>query len=234
MAGWSKHLCPIQIGMDPRIIDPRTGHIKQYFSETFGSDGGSGALKGYDGWQGVAILGSGANFGRPNMEFYEAMCPYVVTRYEVLPDWEGAGEFRGGPGTFVELVAYTAEGAPSLIMTGNSDGTRFPVPGAAGGQDAPKAEMYLEAVDGTKRVLRTMVTVPIFPGEKCFTRAAGGGGWGNPLNRDPKRVQNDVIEGLVSLQRARNVYGVVINPDTFEVDYRATEDLRKELKAKKT
>lgn len=232
MAGWSKHLCPIQIGMDPRIVDPRTGHIKQYFSETFGSDGGSGALKGFDGWQGVAILGSGANFGRPNMEFYEAMCPYVVTKYEVLPDWEGAGEYRGGPGTFVELVAHTAEGAPSLIMTGNSDGTRFPVPGTAGGQDAPKAEMYLEAVDGTQRVLRTMETVPIFPGEKCFTRAAGGGGWGNPLNRDPVRVQNDVIEGLVSVRRARNVYGVVINPDSFEIDAMATEVLRKELKEK--
>ena len=229
MAGYSKHLCPIQIGMDPRITDPRTGHIKQYFSETFGSDGGAGALKGFDGWQGVAILGSAANFGRPNIEFYEGSCPYVVTRYEILPDWEGAGEFRGGPGTLVEIVAYTAEGAPSLIMTGNSDGTRFPVPGTAGGQDAPKPEMFLEAVDGTKRVLRTMVTVPIFPGEKCITKATGGGGWGNPLRRDPKRVQNDVIEGLVSLQRARNVYGVVINPDTFEVDYGATEDLRKEL-----
>ena len=53
---------PDTIGMDPRIIDPRTGHIKQYLSETFGSDGGSGALKGFDGWQGVAILGSGGNF----------------------------------------------------------------------------------------------------------------------------------------------------------------------------
>ncbi len=232
MAGWSKHLCPIQLGMDPRIVDPRTGHIKQYWSETFGSDGGSGALKGYDGWQGVAILGSGANFGRPNMEFYEATCPYLVTKYEILPDWEGAGEFRGGPGTFVELVAYTAEGAPSLIMTGNSDGTRFTVPGAAGGQDGPKAEMYLEAVDGTRRVLRTMTTVPIFPGEKCASRAAGGGGWGNPLNRDPQRVQNDVIEGLVSLQRARDVYGVVFYPETFEVDAAATDALRKAMKAK--
>ena len=232
MAGWSKHLCPIQIGMDPRIVDPRTNHIKQYFSETFASDGGSGALKGYDGWQGVAILGSGANFGRPNMEFYECMCPYVVTRYEVLPDWEGAGEFRGGPGTLVEIVAYTAEGAPSLIMTGNSDGTRFPVPGASGGRNAPQAEMHLVAVDGTERVLRTMVTVPIFPGERCISKAPGGGGWGNPLDRDPQRVQNDVVEGLVSLDRARNVYGVVISPDDLKVDYLATEELRRELKAK--
>jgi N-methylhydantoinase A/oxoprolinase/acetone carboxylase beta subunit/N-methylhydantoinase B/oxoprolinase/acetone carboxylase alpha subunit len=233
MAGWSKHLCPIQIGMDPRVIDPRTGHIRQYFSETFASDGGSGALKGYDGWQGVAILGSGANFGRPNMEFYEATCPYVVTRYEVLPDYEGAGEFRGGPGTLVELVAYTAEDAPSFLMTGNSDGTRFKTPGVAGGQDAPQAEMYVEAVDGTRRVLRTMVTVPIFPGEKCITKAPGGGGWGSPLNRDVRKVQKDVAEGLVSLGRARDVYGVVLDPETLEIQLEATEELRKELKTRR-
>lgn len=230
MAGWSKHLCPIQIGMDPRVIDPRTDHIKQYFAETFASDGGSGALKGFDGWQGVAILGSGANFGRPNMEFYEATCPYVVTRYEVLPDWEGAGEFRGGPGTLVELVANTAPGAPTFIMTGNSDGTRFATPGVAGGQDAPMSEMYIEGVDGTRRTLRTMVTVPISPEEKVVTKASGGGGWGNPLNREVQRVQNDVVEGLVSIERARNIYGVVINPETLEIQYEATENLRRELR----
>jgi N-methylhydantoinase A/oxoprolinase/acetone carboxylase beta subunit/N-methylhydantoinase B/oxoprolinase/acetone carboxylase alpha subunit len=232
MAGWSKHICPIQIGMDPGIIDPRTGHIRQYFSETFASDGGSGALKGYDGWQGVAILGSGGNFARPNIEFYESTCPYLVTRYEVLQDCEGAGEFRGGPGTLVELVAHVAEGAPSYIMTGNSDGTKYTVPGVTGGQDAPKAEMWIEAVDGTRRELRTMVTVPIFPGEKVVTRAPGGGGWGNPLDRDVRKVQNDVVDGLVSIERAKNVYGVVLDPGTFEIKYQATQDLRKALKEK--
>ena len=232
MGGWSRHLCPIQIGMDPRITDPRTGHIRQYFSETFVSDGGSGALKGFDGWQGVGILGSGGNFLRPNMEFYEATCPYVVNRYEVLPDSEGAGEFRGGPGTFVELIAYIAEGAPSFLMTGNSDGTRSIVPGVVGGFDAPQAEMEIIAVDGASRPLRTMVTVPIFPGERVVSRAPGGGGWGDPLNRDVLKVQEDVVEGIISIERARNTYGVVLDPKTLEVNQGETEKLRSELKAK--
>jgi N-methylhydantoinase B len=79
-----------------------------------------------------------------------------------------------------------------------------------------------------------MANEPVFPGEICYTKCSGGGGWGNPLDRDVKRVQDDVIDGLVSLQRARDVYGVIINPNTFEVKYEATEKLRKELKIKQS
>jgi hypothetical protein len=53
----------------------------------------------------------------------------------------GRGEFRGGPGTLVEFVAYTEPGVPSFLMTGNSDGTRFAPPGVAGGWDAPLLEI---------------------------------------------------------------------------------------------
>ncbi len=63
-----------------------------------------------------------------------------VTHYEILKDWEGAGEFRGSPGTYTELQANTAEGAPAFLMTGNSDGMFFPLPGcrAAGRGPAPR------------------------------------------------------------------------------------------------
>lgn len=234
MAGWAKHLCPINIGMDPRVIDPRTGHAKQYFAETFASDSGSGAVKGFDGWQGIAMQGAAGNFMKPNIEVFELSVPYRVLNYDVLKDWEGAGEFRGSPGTYVEFIADTAEGAPSFLMTGNSDGMAFPPPGVEGGGTAPLVEMYIESTDGKRRILRTMSNVPIFPREKCITRTSGGGGWGNPLNRDVKRVQDDVIDGLVSVERAKDVYGVVLDPKTFEVNYEATEKLRKELKAKKS
>jgi N-methylhydantoinase B len=60
--------------------------------------------------------------------------------------------------------------------------------------------------------------------------AAGGGGYGDPLERDPEIVEKDVIEGYVSLERAREDYGVVINPKTMKIDSAATEDLRKSLK----
>lgn len=67
---------------------------------------------------------------RPNIENYELEVPFRVIHYEVLEDWEGAGEFRGSPGTHVVFVADTVEGVTSYLMTGNSDG--LPRPGVAG------------------------------------------------------------------------------------------------------
>jgi N-methylhydantoinase B len=230
MAAWSKHLCPINIGTRPDVIDPRTRHARNYFTETFGSDGGSGAVKGHDGWLGVGFQSACANLVRPNVEFFEASCPYLVTHYEVLQDWEGAGEFRGSPGSYVRFVAHTQPGAPSLLMTGNSDGQRSPPAGVTGGEKGRNAEMEIVAPDGKRRVLRTFVTEPILPGEACETRNSGGGGWGDPLNREPGRVREDVRNGFVSVARARDIYGVVIDAAGLNVDLAATQRRRAELK----
>ena len=233
MAAWSKHLCPINIGTMPDVIDPRTGHPRNYFTETFGSDGGSGAVKGHDGWLGVGFQSACANLVRPNVEFFEASCPYLVTHYEVLMDWEGAGEFRGSPGSYVRFVARTQPGAMSLLMTGNSDGQRCPPAGVAGGLDGPLAQMTLTAPDGQQRLLRTFVTQPIFPGEACDTRNAGGGGWGDPLDREPQRVLKDVRDGFVSEDRARDVYGVILNTRDWVVDDTATRTQRAGLRLRR-
>jgi len=230
MAGWSRHLCPINIGVEAEKIDPRTGHARQYFTESFGSDGGSGGVKGFDGWQGAAWQGTVGCLVRPNIEFFENSSPYLVTHYEVLEDMEGAGEFRGAPGSHVTFIARTSPKDLAFLMTGNSDGEIISPPGVAGGQAAPLATMEIASVDGDKRILRTFANEPIRPGEICITRNSGGGGWGDPLNRDVGRVRDDVMNGLVSLQRAKDVYGVVIDSESFEVDEMATEQLRSELR----
>jgi N-methylhydantoinase B len=67
---------------------------------------------------------------------------------------------------------------------------------------------------------------PISEGDILRCYACGGGGYGDPLERDPRLVREDVMEGLVSVQRAREVYGVVINPKTYEVDDKETHKLR--------
>lgn len=230
MAPWSKHLCPINIGQLPDVIDPRTGQQRNYFTETFGSDGGSGAVKGFDGWLGVGFQSACGNLVRPNVEFFEASCPYVVTHYEVAPDFEGAGEFRGSPGSYVRFVAHTKAGAMSLLMTGNSDGQRCAPAGVSGGQNAHLAEMEIISPDGKRRPLRTFVTIPIFPGEACESRNSGGGGWGNPLNRNPQRVVDDVRAGFISAQRARDVYGVEVDAVSWTFDAGATAKLRARLR----
>ena len=63
-------------------------------------------------------------------------------------------------------------------------------------------------------------------GDKLITRAGGGAGVGNPEERDPEAVRMDVKNELVSINMARDVYKVVLNPDTLEIDYKATQDLR--------
>lgn len=235
MGGWCRHFCPIVIGMDPRMTDPRTGTIKQYFAETFASDGSGGAMKGFDGWQGVGNYRFVGCLVRPDMEVFESQVPYWVRRYELLTDWEGAGEFRGGPGVYVEMACNSdlPPEAPTLAQTGNSDGMRFAPKGAAGGGDGRLNEMWIVSPGtGESRILPTMGLDHIKPGEIVYHRASGGGGWGDPLNRHAERVHEDVLEGLVSFERAREVYGVVLDPETLEVQHAATEKLRTELKTK--
>lgn len=234
--GFSRHACPINVGMDLDEIDPRTRSVKQYMAETFASDGSGGAMKGFDGWPGVgpgSFLGS---FMRPDIERFESEVPFKVLRYEFVTDAEGAGEYRGGPGIFVEMVSDVKPGHPSFLMTGNSDGMVVAARGSTG-EELAKLQMWIESPDGSTRTLRTMVNEPVFPGEVVLSRSPGGGGWGDPLDRDPGRVWEDVIDGLVSPKRAHDVYGVVVGPegcppDEMELDVAATERLRKERREK--
>ena len=85
-------------------------------------------------------------------------------------------------------------------------------------------------------IFRTLDMGEMFPGDLLITHAPGGAGWGNSLNRNPERVREDVRDGFVSINRARDVYGVVFkangmrDPRTLEIDDEATEKLRKEKK----
>jgi N-methylhydantoinase B len=232
--GFSRHACPINFGMDLDEIDPRTGSVKQYMAETFASDGSGGAMKGFDGWPGVgpgSFLGS---FMRPDIEHFESEVPFRVMRYEFMTDAEGPGEYRGGPGVYVEMVSDVKPGHPSFLMTGNCDGMVVPARGSTG-EELALLEMWVESPDGSTRTLRTMANEPVYAGEVCKSKSPGGGGWGDPLDRDPRRVWADVVDGLVTPQRARQVYGVVLGPegravDDLELDEVATERLRKERK----
>ncbi len=232
MGAFPRHLCPIVIGMDPDVTDPRTGTIKQYFAESFASDGSGGAMNGYDGWTGVAWFPAVGNIVRPDIEIFESQVPFRIPEYRLMQDWEGAGEYRGGPGIYVEMVADTKPGAPAILMTGNSDGQVVPPEGAVGGM-LPKAEMWIESPNGDTRILRTMANEPVCPAEVVYTKCPGGGGWGDPLARDPQKVRDDVVDGIVTIERARDVYGVVLDPRTLDLDEKATRQLRKKDRAKK-
>jgi N-methylhydantoinase B len=117
-------------------------------------------------------------------------------------------------------------------MTGNSDGEKFGALGLLGGTEGKKHKLGI--LRGGKKVkLRTNDIQYIKPGDMIWTRSGGGGGIGNPIDREVEQVQWDVLNEYISVKKARKTYGVVIDSETLEVDHEATTRLRKRLKAGK-
>ena len=98
----------------------------------------------------------------------------------------------------------------------------------------------LRAGKKEKEIIKAIDLYEIFQGDILYTKCYGGGGWGYPLNRDPDKVKFNAMEGLVTFDRARGIYGVVLtqtdkdNPETINVDYEATKRLREKMQSPKT
>lgn len=116
-------------------------------------------------------------------------------------------------------------------MTGNSDGSRFGALGFLGGTTGKKHKLGILR-KGKKVTLRTMDVQYLRPGDIIWSRSGGGGGIGYPFERDVEKVREDVRNEYISGKRARSVYGVILDPETFEVDYAATAKLRKRMSRK--
>ena len=129
-----------------------------------------------------------------------------------------------------EFLRVSADVTQAAVLDG--DGAVVAAVGSTGVPLA-KLDMWVESTDGSSHVLRTMSNEPVFAGEVVLAKAPGGGGWGDPLDRDPHKVWEDVVDGLITPGRARKVYGVVLGPegrpaDELELDEAATAKLRKE------
>ena len=104
--------------------------------------------------------------------------------------------------------------------------------GILGGKPGACSEKWLVRADGEREPLPSKVDhVQVRAGDRIVFRTAGGGGWGDPLERDPRKVRNDVARKLLTADAAREHYGVVVTGEPFDIDAHATEDLRGELKA---
>jgi N-methylhydantoinase A/oxoprolinase/acetone carboxylase beta subunit/N-methylhydantoinase B/oxoprolinase/acetone carboxylase alpha subunit len=180
--------------------------------------GGMGARPTKDGLSATAYP-SGL-FGTP-VEIAESTAPVTIHRRELICDSGGAGEYRGGLGQFIELES--SENESILLFTG-VERTRYPARGRDGGQQGSVGRISLRS--GPKLAGKGEQVIPA--GDLLYWETPGGGGDGNPLQRDADTVALDVRLGLVSKLAALDIYGIVLHDDG-SVDARATEVQRTKL-----
>jgi N-methylhydantoinase B len=163
---------------------------------------------------------------RDSVEIDEQKYPIRIKEVRVRADSEGAGRRRGAPGT---RVVYGPKRDP-MTAAYVTDGYHHPPRGTRGGGTAAASIAFKVAADGAEHELDPITQVVLEPGELLGHLLSGGGGYGNPLGREPERVRADVLAGFVSVERARDVYGVAFSSavidDSLEVDERETGRLR--------
>lgn len=203
--------------LNVRTVDNRTG--RRLMANLDPITGGGGAIAIRDGTD-----GSGANFSflkNTPVEINEAEVPVKILRYGLACDSGGAGRWRGGAGTSLEFEVT----APDTVVTArNRDRTRFTPWGSCGGGAGKPSSFILNPGTNRERVLGNTDVVTVQPGDVVRITSAGAGGWGDPLDREPERVLADVRRGLVSPEKARSEYGVVLKDGA--VDEEATSALR--------
>ena len=200
-------------------VDPRSGVLYNYI-ETYA--GGQGAMHDLDGMD--AIQNHMTNTRNAPVEAIEAAYPLLVERYGLLPDSEGAGRYRGGVGLTRVLRVLGAD----VKLTLSSDRAKVAPWGLFDGLPASPSRSAVVEPDGNTAPLPSKVTTTVESGRVIVTETPGGGGWGDPRTRDPEAVRSDVVEGLVSRERAKEVYRVALKPGSLEVDREATTRLRGE------
>ena len=234
---FSRHYSVDVAGRLP-IKDPRTGTDIEYFGAPFVEEGGSGAVEGYDGWDGMCGTVLAGVIKHGSVEVCENVMPFHWEQMNLAQDMEGPGQWIGARGSVGIRHCTSPEGATTLLMAGDASGTFFPPAGSNGAPYAPTGNIYMKrGGQKEKEFFPTMCMKPMFPGDILYTECMGGGGYGNPLDRDPEKIRLDVRDEYISVERARNVYGVVIdpksltdNPEDVAVDIKATEMLRKKLR----
>jgi N-methylhydantoinase B len=192
---------------------------------------GAGATPQQDGWH---ACGPECCFGAltsGDVELLEYSYPIIIHRYSLMTDSGGAGKFRGGSGTAWEVEPLDKE--MTFITFG--EGRRIPAVGAAGARsklvDSKVGRLELKR-GGATEVIKKNVIEKLLPGETVTNMNPGGGGYGDPRQRPVEKVVWDVKNGLVSIEGAREDYGVVIkDPQSLEVDRVETDRLRAMAKA---
>jgi N-methylhydantoinase B len=197
--------------------DPRTG--RPYVRTTFDYDGSAGGTAGYDGPTGPVFQ---AITLRSNVEEAEVRFPWKLLSLEAVPDFMGAGRWRGGGGVDWRAVN---EGTAGIMASGSSDGDVTLPKGVLGGHDSPICRTFIQR-DGELIRVKPHRMQELQPGDVVIKLSSGGAGVGDPRERDPLAVQLDVRNEFVTLEAAEKIYGVALDQVTLEIDEERTAALR--------
>jgi N-methylhydantoinase B len=202
--------------------NPRTGKpfaVIHHFGK-----GGSGATLGFDGWDHLSPVASMGGSRTPDPELFESRSPHFILHYELRPDSAGPGRWRGGHGAHYR-VRFTAD-SMAIVLEPSAISPETTAAGFRGGQPGPLASAHIERPNGDLVKVESPLLFQPQPGDILDLQSTGGGGYGHPFERPPESVLDDVIAGLLSIDRASSAYGVVIDPATASLDLEATRLLR--------
>jgi N-methylhydantoinase B len=192
-------------GRDPRRAD-------QPFLYVMPHAGGWGGFEGGDGQDGL-INNVNGGFKDYPVEVFETKYPALITDYGFRQDTGGAGRFRGGCGIYRR---HKLEADSSIYLWFERSVT--PAWGLFGGRDAVGPDVVVNEGREDERHMLKVNAHPVAGGGVVELRTGGGGGFGDPLERDPERVREDVLDGYVSIEAAAREYGVVLDPETLEIN----------------
>lgn len=203
-------------------VDPETAEM--FIDQNTNTSGGwCNATSGLDGWGALPCY-----FGAMTMataELHDMDYPNFTIEREYVTDSGGPGKWRGGLGTLVKQKATSPMYAHTYLI-----GTSYPMRGFNGGMDGSPNQIVLRAGSPNELIVKdTAFNEILDANDILIAELGGGGGWGNPLERNPAAVLDDVIDEYVSFESALRDYGVVIDKDTLQVDDEATKKLRAKL-----
>lgn len=211
-------------------VDRRADKSPEWAAMFFNGGSGGGASKNADGWPLIVTSSGMGGLKILSTEMSELLYPIMIDHHEIETDSMGQGKTMGGPGIRIVIRPYSAP--MDCYVTG--DGVDNPPFGVFGGTPGIGGGNYREDLaTGRRTYCSSKGYLKIEEGQTWVGVSSGGGGYGDPLERDAQRVRDHVRDEIISLKTAHDIYGVVLDPTTLEVDGDATRKRRDRFKAER-
>jgi N-methylhydantoinase B len=205
-------------------LHPKTG--RRFVVQSL--EGGGWGGRPYEDGESATVSVCQGDVRNGSIEGIELKCPVVVESRTLRRDSCGAGKYRGGLGIDMQ-VRNLVEGHWNFEQTRRA---LCPPWGLWGGTAGEPGGYLLRQPGESEFRPKAGARIPVAVGASAIVRTGGGGGWGDPCERDPAKVADDVREGLISRERARDLYGVVLHED-LSIDQPATSASRSKLHAQR-